>query len=159
MKEWGQRLPATWIKRLPGVAHLLRAIADAPTDLLRDPVLLAQTGMLGFAIFALDALTLWLVLRGLGDNPAIWVAFVSFVMASMAATLGPIPSAWARSRRLASACSICSASPSKPRWRRRCRCAASPLGFPCPPVCGSQDSRSPADDRLAISDGRRRARR
>ena len=76
---------------MPGAAHLLRAIADAPTDLLRDPVLLAQTVTLEFAVFALDGLTLWLVLRALGDSPAIWVAFVSFIMASMAATLGPIP--------------------------------------------------------------------
>lgn len=91
MKEWGRRVPASLIQRLPGAAHLLRAIVDAPTDLLRDPLLLVQTVSLEFAIFALDALTLWLVLRGLGDNQAIWIAFVSFIMASMAATLGPIP--------------------------------------------------------------------
>jgi glycosyltransferase 2 family protein len=59
--------------------------------LLRDPVLLAETVILEFAVFALDALTLWLVFRALGDTPAIWVAFVSFIMTSMAATLGPIP--------------------------------------------------------------------
>jgi uncharacterized membrane protein YbhN (UPF0104 family) len=46
---------------------------------------------LEFGVFALDALTLWLVFRALGDTPAIWVAFVSFILASMAATLGPIP--------------------------------------------------------------------
>jgi glycosyltransferase 2 family protein len=28
---------------------------------------------------------------GVGDIPPLWVAFVSFVMASIAATLGPIP--------------------------------------------------------------------
>ena len=27
----------------------------------------------------------------LGDSPAIWIAYVSFIMVSMAATLGPIP--------------------------------------------------------------------
>ena len=42
-------------------------------------------------VFALDALTLWLASRGLGDSPALWIAFVSFIMASTAATLGPIP--------------------------------------------------------------------
>jgi len=91
MKDWGRRLPATWIKRLPGAAHMLQAIANAPMDLLRDPRLLVQTVTLEFVIFALDALTLWLVLRGLGESPAMWVTFVSFMMASMAATLGPIP--------------------------------------------------------------------
>jgi uncharacterized protein (TIRG00374 family) len=91
MKQWGHRIPVSWIKRLPGAAHLLRAIAEAPADLLLDPVLLGQTVVLEFAIFALDALTLWLVFRALGDDPAIWITFVSFVMASMFATLGPIP--------------------------------------------------------------------
>ena len=39
----------------------------------------------------LDALTLWLMFRALGNNPEIWIIFVSFVMASITATLGPIP--------------------------------------------------------------------
>jgi glycosyltransferase 2 family protein len=91
MKEWGPRLLARWVKHLPGAAHLLQAIADAPTSLVRDLRLLAQTVPLEFTIFVLDALTLWLVLRGLGQQPPLWVAFVSFVTASMAATLGPVP--------------------------------------------------------------------
>jgi glycosyltransferase 2 family protein len=91
MKQWADRLPAIWLRRLPGTALLLRAIAEAPTDLLRNPVLLGETVSLEFAVFALDALTLWLAFRALGDTPAIWVPFVSFIMASMAATLGPIP--------------------------------------------------------------------
>jgi uncharacterized membrane protein YbhN (UPF0104 family) len=91
MKRWGHRLPAVWVKRLPGAAFLLRAIAEAPIDLLRDPILLAETGSLELAVFALDALTLWLAFRALGGNPPVWVAFVSFIAASMAATLGPIP--------------------------------------------------------------------
>lgn len=91
MKQWGHRIPVRWVRRLPGVAHLLRAIAEAPANLLLDPVLLGETVALEFAIFALDALTLWLVFRALGDDPEIWITFVSFIMASMFATLGPIP--------------------------------------------------------------------
>jgi len=91
MKEWGPRLLARWVRRLPGAARLLQAIADAPTDLVRDLRLLAQTVPLELAVFALDAVTLWLVLRGLSQQPPLWVAFVSFVAASMAATLGPVP--------------------------------------------------------------------
>jgi uncharacterized protein (TIRG00374 family) len=91
MRQWVNRLPAIWFRRLPGTARLLRAIAKAPTDLLRNPILLCETVTLEFAVFALDALTLWLVFRALGDAPSIWVPFVSFIMASMAATLGPIP--------------------------------------------------------------------
>ena len=91
MKQWGHRLPARWVRRLPGAAVLLKAIAEAPTGLLHDSVLLAETVTLEFSVFALDALTLWLAFRALGDSPAVWIAFVSFIMASMAATLGPIP--------------------------------------------------------------------
>jgi glycosyltransferase 2 family protein len=91
MKAQGPRLLTSWVKRLPGAANLLRSIAAAPTDLVRDPRLLAQTVSLEFAIFVLDALTLWLVLHGLGQDPPTWIAFVSFIMASVAATLGPVP--------------------------------------------------------------------
>jgi uncharacterized membrane protein YbhN (UPF0104 family) len=91
MRQWANRLPVRWLRRLPGTALLLGAIAKAPTDLLRDPVLLAETAALELAVFVLDALTLWLVFRALGETPAIWIPFVSFIMASMAATIGPIP--------------------------------------------------------------------
>ncbi len=91
MRQWANRMPATWLRHLPGTALLLRAIAKAPTDLLRDPLLLGETVILELAVFVFDAVTLWLVFRALGDTPAMWVAFVSFIMASMAATIGPIP--------------------------------------------------------------------
>jgi uncharacterized protein (TIRG00374 family) len=91
LKASGPRLLTSWVRRLPGAARLAHAIAEAPTDLVRDPHLLVQTVLLEFGIFVLDALTLWLVLHGLGQDPSFWVAFVSFVMASVAATLGPIP--------------------------------------------------------------------
>jgi hypothetical protein len=91
MRQWADRMPVTWLRRLPGAAFLLRAIAKAPTDLLRDPLLLGETLILELAVFVFDALTLWLVFRALGDTPAMWVAFVSFIMASVAATIGPIP--------------------------------------------------------------------
>jgi glycosyltransferase 2 family protein len=91
MKWRGHRLAAGWVGRSPGAARLIKAIAEAPTDLLRDPLLLIETVLLEFAIFALDALTLWLAFHALGASPAPWIAFVSFIMASMAATLGPIP--------------------------------------------------------------------
>lgn len=91
LKRRGERWPITWLKKLPGMAIVLRSLADAPTHLLYNPSLLFQTTILQFGIFALDALTLWLAFHALGDVPEIWVVFVSFVMASMAATIGPIP--------------------------------------------------------------------
>ena len=54
-------------------------------------MLLGETVALEGTIFALDALTLGWRLCAFGAAPPIWVAFVSFIMASMAATLVPIP--------------------------------------------------------------------
>ena len=91
LKRWGDRQPITWLSRLFGATALLQALADAPTDLLRSSGLLIQTAGLQVAIFMLDALTLWLAFNSIGAAPAIWVVFVSFAIASMAATIGPIP--------------------------------------------------------------------
>src|ERR1700675_1527698 len=70
---------------------LLRALAEAPTDLLRSPRLLLQTAGFQVAIFMLDDLTLWLAFRAIGVVPEAWVVFVAFAVASMAATIGPMP--------------------------------------------------------------------
>ena len=91
LKRWGNRPPIPWLSKLLGVAALLRALAKAPTDLLRSPSLLLQTACFQLGIFVFDALTLWLAFRAIGDAPAIWVVFASFAMASMVTTIGPIP--------------------------------------------------------------------
>jgi uncharacterized protein (TIRG00374 family) len=70
---------------------LLRALAEAPTGLLRNPRLLAEAVAFQLGIFFLDALTLWLALHALGETSEFSVVFASFVTASMAATIGPIP--------------------------------------------------------------------
>ena len=91
LKRWGDRQPITWLSRLLGMTALFRALAEAPTDLLHSPGLLIQTAGFQLGIFMLDALTLWLAFNSIGDVPEIWVVFVSFAIASMAATIGPIP--------------------------------------------------------------------
>ncbi|MBS0561552.1 MAG: flippase-like domain-containing protein [Proteobacteria bacterium] len=90
-RRWGRLLPSRIVVRLPGASVLLKAIADAPTGLLGNPGLIVQTVCLETAVFVLDALTLWLAACALGAAPAPWIAFVAFMVASMAATLGPIP--------------------------------------------------------------------
>jgi uncharacterized protein (TIRG00374 family) len=91
LKRWGDRQPITWLSKLVGMTALLRGLAEAPTDLLHSPGLLIQTTSLQLGIFTLDALTLWLAFNSIGDVPEIWVVFVSFAIASMIATIGPIP--------------------------------------------------------------------
>ena len=91
LKRWGNRPPLSWLSKLPGAALMLKSLADAPVDLIRSPGLLIEMLGLQLGIFLFDALTLWLAFRAIGEAPAFWIVFVSFAMASMAATIGPIP--------------------------------------------------------------------
>jgi uncharacterized membrane protein YbhN (UPF0104 family) len=79
------------LRRVPGAAPLLEAIAAAPTDPLRDPLLMAKTTALQLAIFLLDGATLYVMLRALNQAASPFSAFASFMLADVVATLGPIP--------------------------------------------------------------------
>jgi uncharacterized protein (TIRG00374 family) len=91
LKRWGNRWPISWFSRLPRMAILFRALAEAPTDLLGSPGLIIQATGLQLGIFIFDSLTLWLAFKAVGEVPEAWVVFVSFAIASMVATIGPIP--------------------------------------------------------------------
>jgi glycosyltransferase 2 family protein len=91
LKRWGERKPIAWVGKWLGATALLRELTDAPTTLLRSPSLLIQTVGLQLSIFLFDAFTLWLAFNAIGQVPPLWVVFVSFAIASMVATIGPIP--------------------------------------------------------------------
>ena len=91
IKATARQLPAQSLDWMPGGAALRDAIAKAPSNLLYNPLLLVQTVGLEIAGFALDGLTLWLAFYALGVPVPIWIALVSFMIASMTATIGPIP--------------------------------------------------------------------
>ncbi len=84
------KLPA-WVDRLPGVEKLIDAIADAPDDLIRDPVLIAGTFACQFAIILLDSLTLWLACQAIGAPIEPWVAFAGFTIGSIISMMAPSP--------------------------------------------------------------------
>lgn len=91
LRRWINHRPMAWLRKLPGMDALLTALAEAPTDLLRNTGLLVEAIALQLGIFLLDALTLWLAFHAFGMAPAFWIVLVSFVIASMTATLAPIP--------------------------------------------------------------------
>ena len=91
LKNRVDHVPIAWLRKMPGVAALLNALAKAPTDLLRDTGLLAQAILLQLGIFLLDAATLWIAFRAVGLAVDFWIVLVSFVIASMTATIAPIP--------------------------------------------------------------------
>jgi len=77
--------------RIPGLTSLLRAFGNAPGDLLRNHTLVIILTLLHGSVFLLDSATLWVMLNAVGQHVSFWVAYPSFVLASIVATIGPIP--------------------------------------------------------------------
>ena len=90
LPRYGSRAPS-WLLRVPGVASLVRAADDAPMTLLHRPGVLATMTSLSVAVILLDAATLWVMLAALGLPASFQIAFPSYLLAMMVATVGPIP--------------------------------------------------------------------
>ncbi len=72
-------------------AQLARMLSQVRLDMLRDPQLFFETVTLQSGIFLLDAATLWCTGRAVGLNVDVGSTFMSFILASVVATLSPIP--------------------------------------------------------------------
>ncbi len=81
----------SWISRVPRLAPLLQTIINVPTSLLRQPWLLLLMVSLNVAVIILDASTLWVILHALALEENYKTAFLSYLLALMVMTLGPIP--------------------------------------------------------------------
>lgn len=77
--------------RFPLARQILKILPDVPVGLLKNPALLLKTTLLQFCVFLIDAATLAIMLKAIGAPQPFGVAFSSHVMASVAATIGPIP--------------------------------------------------------------------
>jgi uncharacterized membrane protein YbhN (UPF0104 family) len=86
----GRRLPR-WIRRLPIVGSGLRALAEATPGIAHDGLLIARCMGLQVAVFLLDTGTLWIMLRALGLSVHPAQVFASFMLSTLARTLGPVP--------------------------------------------------------------------
>jgi len=86
----GRKLPQ-WIPRLPIVGSGLRALAEATPDIAHDGSLIARCTSLQVAIILLDAGTLWIMLCALGLSVSPAQVFASFMLSTLARTLGPVP--------------------------------------------------------------------
>ena len=80
-----------WLERLPGARGLSVTLRETQLSGIFAPRLLLETTALQLAIFVLDALTLAVTLRAVGGPVDLAVAFASFVVASVVATLAFIP--------------------------------------------------------------------
>ena len=92
LQRRGQRPLPAWLRRLPGAELWLRYLDEAPDPpLLRGPWLVLAAAVPHATVFLLDAGTLWIVLRAIGEPVSFLIALPAFVLGSIAATLGPIP--------------------------------------------------------------------
>jgi hypothetical protein len=91
VRRWARVWPFTLATRIPALATLLEAMAEAPAQTLRDPVSFLVSALLQFGVFVLDAATLWAMLHAVGSDGDPMAAFAGFIMASVAATVGPMP--------------------------------------------------------------------
>lgn len=83
-------LPPT-IEDIRPIRSLLQTVGQAPANLLRDHALLLRLTACNAAVFAADSATLYACLRSLSIDPALTTPLIAFILASIAATLGPIP--------------------------------------------------------------------
>jgi uncharacterized protein (TIRG00374 family) len=86
----GRRLPQ-WIRRLPIIGSGLREFADATPALAHNRSLITLGISLQAAIFLLDAGTLWIMLRALGLSVYPAQVFASYMLSTLARTMGPVP--------------------------------------------------------------------
>lgn len=77
--------------RVPFIGNALAALANAPTELLRDPVVLRRTVILQLVELVLDAATLYVMLVAIGVPEKPSAAFASFTIAYAAASVGLTP--------------------------------------------------------------------
>lgn len=90
MRRRGRIIPKPALRWRPA-ARLAALLSGARADMLRDGSLLLEATVLQACIFLLDTLTLWIAARSMGLDIDPASAFVSFVLASVVATLSPVP--------------------------------------------------------------------
>lgn len=91
LQEKGKRAIPGWLQRVSSIRELFDMIGKAPSKLVRDRRLLGELTLLNAIGFALDALTMLMCLYALGLRVPFDTAFVALILASIVATLGPIP--------------------------------------------------------------------
>jgi uncharacterized membrane protein YbhN (UPF0104 family) len=91
MHDKGRGAMPGWLGRFASICELFEMIGEAPPELVRSPRLIGQLALLNGAVFIADAATMQVCLLALGQPLSITAAFVPFIIASIAVTLGPIP--------------------------------------------------------------------
>jgi uncharacterized protein (TIRG00374 family) len=85
-----KRLPRV-IRERPALQPFIAALNDAPDHISGDWTILAEASLAAAGIFILDALSLWVILISLGLHLTLGSTFASFMVSSVAMTIGLVP--------------------------------------------------------------------
>src|SRR5699024_4188884 len=69
----------------------LQFVAGAEPSLVRNPRLLARTGINYLAIFCLDAASVWVLIKAVGGSVSATAVFSSFMAATLFRSVGFLP--------------------------------------------------------------------
>jgi uncharacterized protein (TIRG00374 family) len=80
-----------FVKRRKFAQMILKVLDESPVHLLKNRSLLIKTSLLQISVYVIDAATLAVMLMAVGHPQSYEIVFSSFVMASVAATVLPVP--------------------------------------------------------------------
>jgi uncharacterized protein (TIRG00374 family) len=87
----GDETPPAWSERIPIVRSWLRALSAATPEIAHDARLIARSALLQLSVLALDAFTLWAMLRAIGYSVSPTGVFAGFMLATLVRILGVLP--------------------------------------------------------------------
>ena len=89
-RRGSQPMPSALL-RIKAIRMLIDVVSLAPHHLIYSRTLVAKAALLNGVVFMADALTLQAMLLATGNGAPFETAFIAFIIASIAVTLGPIP--------------------------------------------------------------------
>ena len=87
----GSSVGPKWLKRVPLLKHALALLGQADPKLARSLPLIFKSGLFQLAIVLLDAATVWVLIRSLGEVASPTGVFASFMIATLLRTIGIVP--------------------------------------------------------------------
>lgn len=85
------RAAPLWIAKIPGGPRAYELISDAAAHIKSNPALFLKASLVQLLERIVDGLTLYLALNAIDAPAPYFVCFISIVLASVAATIAPVP--------------------------------------------------------------------
>jgi Mg2+-importing ATPase len=88
----GRRSPGPkWLRRIPLLGSLVSLVGEADPTLARSLRLIFKSGFFQLAIVLLDATTVWVLIRSLGEVASPTGVFASFMISTLLRTISIVP--------------------------------------------------------------------